>query len=378
MQNHQFGLAIDLGTTTIKAALVNLKKGRVKKKVTIFNPQNSLGGDVMTRISIALKNNYQRLRRLLLSGICDVRERLGITKPVFTTVVGNPVMLSFYLNKPVIGLSQYPFKSEVNDGKFFRNPTRYVFPIIGGFVGSDTIAGILASGISQKEGIFLYIDLGTNGEIALITPDRILALSAAAGPAFEGVGISCGSLAIAGAIDQITYQRGFRFHTIKNKEPIGICASGLIDLLAVLLSLGWLRSDGRLLKEIAIPKTGLRLTQTDIRKLQLAIGAIRTGIEILLAKIGIKPAALTETILTGELGSSLNPNSLIRVGLLPTGIKKIRFAKDLPLKGATKVLYDKNAFKQVRKIKRRCEHLELANEPDFQKRFVANLKLAPW
>lgn len=378
MRNHQFGLAIDLGTTTIKAALVNLKKGRVKKKVTIFNPQNCLGGDVMTRISIALKNNYQRLRRLLLSGICDVRERLGITKSVFTTVVGNPVMLSFYLNKPVIGLSQYPFESEVKEGKFFKSPPRYVFPIIGGFVGGDTIAGILASGISQKEGIFLYIDLGTNGEIALITPDRILALSAAAGPAFEGIGISCGSLAIAGAIDQISYQRGFRFHTIKNKQPIGICASGLIDLLAVLLSWGWLRADGRLLKEIAIPKTGLRLTQTDIRKLQLAVSAIHTGIEILLAKIGIKPAALTETILTGEFGSSLNTDSLIRVGLLPTGIKKIRFAKDLPLRGATKVLYDKNAFKQVGEIKRRCEHLELANEPDFQKRFVANLKLAPW
>jgi len=377
-KKENLGLALDLGTTTIKAAAVHLKKGKVKKKTTVFNPQNCLGGDVMTRISVAAEGKYNKLRNLLLSGIADAQERLNIPKPVFTTVVGNPAMLSFYLNKPVAGLSRYPFKSEIQEGKFLKNPLRYVFPIIGGFVGGDTIAGILASNIIQRPGVFLYIDLGTNGEIAVITEDKVLALSAAAGPAFEGVGISCGSLAISGAIDRITYHRGFRFHTIKSKKPIGICASGLIDLLAVLLSLGWLRADGRLIKKIEIRNAELELTQDDARKLQLAIGAIHTGVEILLEKVGVTPSKITEAIFTGELGSSLNTESLTRIGLLPKGIKKLRFEKDLPLKGAVAVLLDNNALKQAENIEKMGEHLELAIEPDFQKKFISNLKLAPW
>uniref|UniRef100_A0A7C6EDI7 DUF4445 domain-containing protein n=1 Tax=candidate division WOR-3 bacterium TaxID=2052148 RepID=A0A7C6EDI7_UNCW3 len=377
MSKTKFGLALDLGTTTIKAALVNLANGKIKRRTTIFNPQNCLGYDVMTRINIALRGNYSKLRNLLLSGINEVRELLKFPSGGPQAIVGNPVMLSFYLNQPVLELSRYPFRSEITEGRFLKNPSRYVFPIIGGFVGGDTIAGILSSGIDQQPGIFLYIDLGTNGEIALITKEKILALSAAAGPAFEGVGISCGSLAVSGAIDRIIYKHGFRYQTIKKKKPIGICASGLIDLLAILTSLGWLKPNGRLIRKVALP-TPLTITQSDIRKLQLAISAIHTGVEILLKKIGVVPEQITEAILTGELGASLFRNSLIRIGLLPKGIKQLRFEKDLPLKGAIKVLIDKNAIKQVEAIKRKSEHIELANEPDFSQLFIANLRLAPW
>ena len=371
-----FGLALDLGTTTIKAGLVDLKSGKIKDKTTVFNPQNSLGGDVMTRISAAVEGKYKQLRESLLFGIEIAKEKIGIAKPIFTTVVGNPVMLSFYLNKPVSGLSRYPFRSAIKESTFLKNPTRYVFPIIGGFVGGDTIGGILASNKYQREGIFLYIDLGTNGEIAVVKKDKIVALSAAAGPAFEGVGISSGSLAVAGAIDRITYNKGFRFRTINNKKPIGICASGLIDLLALLLNLGWLQEDGRLIKKIEID--GFGINQDDIRKLQLAIGAIHTGIEVLLAKLGVKPSEIKEAILTGEFGSSLNLESLTKTGLLPNGIKQLRFEPDLPLQGAIMVLLGNDALERVEKIKKLSEHLELALEPDFQKKFVSNLKLTSW
>lgn len=372
----RFGLALDLGTSTIKAAVVDLKSGKTTKKTTVFNPQNSLGGDVMTRIGAAGEGNYKKLREQLLFGIEIAKERLRIPKPIFTIVVGNPVMLSFYLNKSVAGLSRYPFKSEIKEGKFLKNPPRYVFPIIGGFVGGDAIAGIIASNIGHREGIFLYIDLGTNGEIAVIKKDKIIVLSAAAGPAFEGVGISRGSLAIPGAIDRISYNRGFRFSTIDDKKPIGFCASGLIDLIAILLSHGWLQEDGRLVRKVKI--NGLGITQDDIRKLQLATGAIHTGIEVLLQKAGVKPSEVDEAILTGEFGSSLNSKSLRRIGILQNGIKKIRLKNDLPLQGALKVLLDNAALEQVRRIEKMSEHLELASEPDFQKKFVSNLKLAPW
>ena len=372
----RFGLALDLGTTTIKAAVVDLKSGKTKKKTTVFNPQNSLGGDVMTRISIAAEKKYNTLRNQLISGIEDAQERLNMPNPIFTTVVGNPAMLSFYLNKPVSGLSRFPFKSELKDGIFLKNPNRYVFPIIGGFVGGDTISGILASKIFQRKGIYLYIDLGTNGEIAVIKKDKIVALSAAAGPAFEDVGISKGCLAVPGAIDRITYNKGFRFHTINNKKPIGICASGLIDLLTLLLDLGWLREDGRLIRKIKVG--GFGITQDDIRKLQLAIGAIHTGIEVLLEKQAVKPSEINEAVITGEFGSSLNAQSLIQIGLLPTGIKQFRFENDLPLQGAIKVLLNNVKLEQVQEIRKLSKHLELANESNFQRKFVASLKLASW
>ncbi len=372
----RFGLAMDLGTTTIKAAVVDLKSGETKKKTTVFNPQNSLGGDVMTRISAANEGKYKQLRELLLFGIEIAKERIGIAKPVFTTVVGNPVMLSFYLNKPVSGLSRFPFKSELEGGVFLKNPPRYVFSIIGGFVGGDLISGILASQIIQRKGIFLYIDLGTNGEIAIIKEGEIIALSAAAGPAFEGVGISKGSLAVSGAIDRVTYNKGFRFHTINNKKPIGICASGLIDLLALSLDFGWLQEDGRIIRKIKV--SGFEITQDDIRKLQLAIGAIHTGIEVLLERLKVKPLEINEAIITGEFGSSLNIQSLIKIGLLPKGIKKLRFENDLPLQGAIKVLLNNVKIEQVPEIRKLSKHLELANEADFQRKFVANLKLTAW
>lgn len=372
----RFGLALDLGTTTIKAAVVDLKSGETKKKTTVFNPQNSLGGDVMTRISAANEGKYKQLRELLLFGIEIAKERIGIVKPIFTTVVGNPVILSFYLNKPVSGLSYFPFRSGLKEGIFLKNPIRYVFPITGGFVGGDLISGILASKIFQRQGIFLYIDLGTNGEIALIKEDEIVALSAAAGPAFEGVSISQGSLAVPGAIDRVTYDKGLRFYTINYKKPIGICASGLIDLLAVALDLGWLQEDGRIIRKIRVG--GFEITQDDIRKLQLAISAIHTGIEVLMEKLHVKPSEIYEAIITGEFGSSLNVQSLSKIGLLPKGIKKLRFENDLPLQGAIKVLLNNVKIEQVQEIQKLSKHLELANEADFQRKFVANLKLTAW
>ncbi|GAI16129.1 unnamed protein product, partial [marine sediment metagenome] len=169
--------------------------------------------------------------------------------------------------------AQYPFTSNLNKGIFLKNPPRYVFPIIGGFVGGDTISGILASRMHKSGKNSLYIDLGTNGEVVLIRGKNIYAASTAAGPAFEGIGVDCGCLAIRGAIDQVSYSKGsLKFHTINKEKPIGLCASGLIDLLAILLEQGILKDNGRL--KHAVQLSWIDISQGDIRKLQLATGAI--------------------------------------------------------------------------------------------------------
>lgn len=371
-----YGLALDLGTTVIKGAMVDLMRGVIVKKVSVYNPQNSMGGDVITRIGYAIGGRYPALRRLLYSGIDMVGEKIGLIKPLFTTVVGNPVMLSFFLNKPVGGLAGYPFKPAIKEGLFLKRPPRYVFPIIGGFVGGDTIAGILSSGLIERAVHSLYIDLGTNGEVVLIKKNKIIAASTAAGPAFEGIGITGGSLAVPGAIERVWFQKGLRYHTIGNKKPVGICASGLIDLLAVMLEIGWLRDDGRLVRKIGVG--GIRIKQEDVRRLQLAIGAVHTGIEILLDKFQVRPSVIGNIVLTGEFGSNLNLESLKKVGILPKGVKRVRFENDLPLKGAVEVLVNDMVIKKVDRIESIAQHLELAVQPQFQEKFVKALGLKPW
>ncbi len=370
------GVTLDIGTTAIKGVAIDLRNRKVLSRAAVFNPQNSLGGDVMTRIGLALDGKYRVLRDLLFSGIKTVNRKLGQPKPIFMTIVGNPVMLSFYLNKSVAGLAHYPFQSEINNGVFLKNPNRYIFPVIGSFVGGDTIAGLLAGGVMNKKGIIVYLDLGTNGEVVIKDRNKIFATSTAAGPAFEGAGIKGGSLAVSGAIDRVSYKKGFRFRTIDDSKPVGFCASGLLDLLAVLLRKGWLRPDGRLLRQISV--AGIKLHQPDIRMLQLAIGAIHTGFEMLVAKCGVRPSNIDEVILTGEFGSRLNPHSLKKVGLIPVGAEKIRFERDLPLRGGTKFLLDESTRRTIKEIKRKSTHLELALESDFQKKFIRALRLEPW
>jgi uncharacterized 2Fe-2S/4Fe-4S cluster protein (DUF4445 family) len=379
-QDRPCGLALDLGTTVIKGARVNLESGEVTDTVKTYNPQNSCGADVMTRISAALSGRYDFLRRQLLDGVSAVRKQLGFAVvSVRTAAAGNPVMSSFYLGKPVVGLARYPYAGAITKSIRQNKHKRFVFGSVGGFVGGDTIAGILASGLHRKPGVSLYIDLGTNGEIALLTSRRIYALSTAAGPALEGAGLKCGSLAIPGAIDAIegiNRQSGFKIHTIGDERPRGICASGLVDLLAILLKRGWLTRFGRLIRPVRV--SGICIGQHDIRQLQLAIGAIHTGVQFLMEHAGAKAGDITTTIITGEFGSHLNTASLKQVGIIPEDLTGVRLERDLVLKGSVKALRDAGVYKEAETIRRRSRHIELAMQPDFQKRFVSALQLAPW
>uniref|UniRef100_A0A7C3Z257 DUF4445 domain-containing protein n=1 Tax=candidate division WOR-3 bacterium TaxID=2052148 RepID=A0A7C3Z257_UNCW3 len=346
------GLALDIGTTLLKGATVNLRTGKVKKKARVLNPQNRLGSDIITRVSEATSGKYHLLRRLLLLGIGVLKRELGGSKSSFTIVVGNPVNLSFYLNQPVDGFKYYPFQGELQEGVFLNSPSSYIFPCLGGFVGGDTIAGLLASGLDHFPYPSLYIDLGTNGEVALILSDRILVTSTAAGPALES-------------------------HYLRLNYPKArLCASNLISILANSLRKGWVREDGRLLKEISIK--GVKISQEDIRRFQLAVGAIHTGVEILLEKAQLSPSDIKRIVITGEFGFRLSSEDLIRVGLISGEIKEVIKKRDLPLKGAIMCVRNRNLIANAEEIRRRAEHIELALIPNFPKRFVSALRLAPW
>ncbi len=372
-----FGLAIDIGTTVIKGCAADLETGKIISRAKTYNQQNRLGTNVISRISKALQGKNALLRKLLFSTIAEIKKDLGIINPAYTVVVGNTVMLSFYLNKPVAGLARFPFQGNLSKGAYIKKPAGYVFPVIGGFVGGDTIAGIMASGIGQQKKNMLYIDLGTNGEVVLIKDKKIYAVSTAAGPAFEGVGISVGSLAIPGAIKKVRFlNKKLTFSTINNQKPIGICASGLIDLLAIMLKQKWLQNNGRLNRQIKLNK--FNMTQQDIRKIQLAVAAIHAGIKALLDQARIKSNDLNEAVITGEFGDKLNKSNLIRLGLIPRGIKTVRFENDLPIKGATAVLLDRTKIREAEKIRKSSKHIELALEKDFQKIFIQAMRLKPW
>lgn len=370
-------MALDIGTTVIKGAAMDLKTGRVLHQASVYNLQSSRGGDVITRVGAAMEGDYGTMQHLLRKSIKNLTDAIGISKPLFTTVVGNPVMLSFYLDRPVDGFASAPFQGPVKNSVHLQDPPRYVFPVIGGFVGGDALAGILASNITRSRKAILYYDLGTNGEVIISTGRALIATSTAAGPAFEGVGISCGSLAIPGAINRVTFRNGkFQITTIENKKPIGLCASGLIDLLYCARKYGFLRDDGKVLKPI---KTGhYELTQEDVRKLQLAVGALHTGIKMLASKAGLRHQQIDRAVITGEFGAHLRITALHEIGLLPRRIKKVSFRQGLPLKGALMALSSDKHIAAVEILQKKFRHLELAREPEFQKEFIHSLRFAPW
>ncbi len=371
------GLALDLGTTIVKGASVDMNSGRTINRAKIYNLQNNFGADIITRISAALEGRYDQLRMSLLKSVEQLKARLNIANAASTVAVGNPAMSSFYLGKRLDGLARHPFRSEVDAGFRQPEPPVFVFPAIAGFVGGDTLAGILAAGLHQTTKPTLYIDLGTNGEVALASGNRIYVTSTAAGPAFEGVGISCGCMAIPGAVNRIFESRfSITFRTIGNKPPIGYCASGLIDLLGIALKWTWLSPDGRV--RAPIGRDDLILTQEDVRNLQLAIAAIHAGIELLLKKSGIRSKKIEKIILSGEFGATLNPRALVKIGLLPDTKAKILGTPDTALKGALLVLKNGRQAARLTAIKEKCVHVDIAREPSFERTYINSLTLAPW
>jgi uncharacterized 2Fe-2S/4Fe-4S cluster protein (DUF4445 family) len=408
-----FGIAIDIGTTTVVAKLVDMSDGKHLATQATLNPQTRYGDDVVSRIAYAHSDeNLAELHKLIIDCINELIAQLcqmTSTNPMDIyemCVVGNTTMNHIFLKFPIKQLGQAPFKAfsvDAHDVSATQlalqiNPAANVHTVenIAGFVGSDTTAVALAVDIGSAEDFTLAVDIGTNGEIVLGTADKLYAASCAAGPAFEGARIRCGSRAMDGAIQAVVINEGdIDLDVIGNCPPRSICGSGLIDAVAVLLDLEIIDSTGRFTKPQTLPPRILSriveydgqpafclyssghkviLTQQDIRQVQLAKAAIRTGIKLLQTKIGIQDSDIKQVLLAGAFGNYIRPESALRIGLLPNvPVEQIRFVGNAAASGAEMILISRKCRLQVKKLARKIQYVEIANEPNFQAVFAESM-----
>ena len=413
-QAESFAVAVDVGTTTLAAMLIDLANGEQKALAARLNPQTALGDDVLSRILHAQsRQGLDDLQRVLLGaldqmiGELTAQAQIDRERIYEVTFAGNTTMQQLLLGINPRPLGEVPFVPATADpllvpairlGLHVHPRARaYVFPVIGGFVGGDTVAGILATGLIDLPGPTLLVDIGTNGEIVLWTNGQLSAASTAAGPAFEGARISQGMRAAGGAIEKVVIEDRVRVNVIGDVPPIGLCGSALIDLTAELLRHGVLTSEGRLLPLDRLPSDLLpdlrrrvvveagkivftlvsadesangkpiAVTQRDFRELQLATGAIRAGILILLKQAGLRPKDLEAILLAGGFGNFIRRSNAQRIGLLPHDIdrRRIRYQGNTSLAGARLAVISRGARTLAGDLARRTEHVDLSTDPAF-------------
>ncbi len=379
-----FGIAIDLGTTTLVAQLVDLGSGDILGVETALNPQARYGADVMSRIQYELQQPGV-LRRLIRRSLGGMVTSLAADRALREVLIaGNTVMHHLFCGEDVEPLSHVPFRSPaLAEWRFDAHDLEWsvaselgvrFLPCVGGFVGSDLLAGLVATGIGESNTPLALLDLGTNGEIAVGCRDWIRCASTAAGPAFEGGRIRDGMRAGAGAIDRVSREGdSLLCHVIGGGAARGICGSGLVDAAAAALDLGWIDERGRLTGGRAtIPLDGVGLVQSDIRELQFAKGAIRAGFDILVGECDGHPRML----LAGAFGNYIRTESARRIGLVPAGAEDVKPAGNTALRGTRMLLLTPSRRDGiVDGLLRRTRHVELASMPEFQEAFVERMRL---
>lgn len=420
--DRMLGIAFDIGTTTVVGYLWDLVTGKELGAASTMNPQTKYGADVISRITYAGQeaDGLDKLHKAIIEAvnrlIGEAVEKAGYTKEDVYAVsfVGNSCMhhLLLGLDPRNIALAPYvPVTGSTQDINAQElgikiNPAGkvYVLPNIAGFVGADTIGVILATEIDQSSEIKLAIDIGTNGEMVLGNKDRLLACSTAAGPAFEGAQISCGMRGTVGAIDSVRLDDDIIYTTIGDEKPIGICGSGLIDVIAVMLDAGIIDCRGRIptpeqltgisaemFADRIVEHDGMRafllapaaetghgkplyITQQDVRELQLAKGAIAAGVQILLDKYSIEIDDISEVILAGAFGNYLDKHSACAIGLIPSSLEdRVRPVGNAAGTGAKVALLSTGEYRWSARIASFVEYEELAAYPKFTEIFATAL-----
>ena len=382
-------LAFDIGTTTIAGYLIAGTTGKVLAAASAANPQRAFGGDVVSRIRAACDGHMEEMTAAVRKCLEALTDKLckeancGAGEIDTVAVVGNPAMQQIFLGITPENLARPPFapvltKGEMQPAKAYlpslQNAQLLIVPNVSGFVGADTLAGVLATNIECLEELTLLVDIGTNGEMVLGNREKMAACSTAAGPALEGANISCGMVARGGAIDRVFADGSVR--VIDNEKAEGICGSGLIDAIAVALEQGKLDGRGKILRGDKIELTDtLFLTQEDIRQVQLAKGAISAGIDLLCAHMGAKKEDIQQVFLAGAFGSFMNPASACRIGLLPPELEnKITAVGNSAGCGAVCLARQKEKLSQVDDLLQKIQHLDLSTHPDFPKAFAAGMR----
>lgn len=385
-----YALAIDLGTTTLAVNLVDLPKGTVLRTYSSINPQRIYGLDVISRIKASNegKSNIlmELVRERLMDGIriLSREQKIGLDSIKKIIISGNTTMIHLFMGWSCQGLGTYPFTPvSLASIKLFSDEIFGItekipiilLPGISAFVGGDITAGLLACGFDRMEKPSLFIDLGTNGEIALGNKDRILVSSTAAGPAFEGGNISCGVGSIPGAISQVSFVGGkLTYRTINHEPCVGLCGTGVIELTSELLNEGIIDASGLLADQYfdrGFPIEDMSFTQKDIRELQLAKAAIRTGIEMLINRFGISYKELDQVYIAGGFGYYLDVEKTSRIGLLPTNLmNRTKGVGNTSLAGAILAMVDSKAVDRMDYIVSIAKEIHLSNEEEFNKLYV--------
>lgn len=413
----QFGLAIDVGTTTVVTSLIELASGEQLAAVSALNPQAVFGGDLMSRIAFAqfnptnLRKLQMRIIGLLNQHVAEMCRISGVlSKWIYkVVVVGNTCMhhLLLGIDPSYVGLAPYapvmrhPLVLAARDVPLKVAPEARVclLPLVAGFVGADAVAVALATRLADSPALRMAVDIGTNGEVLLGSRDRLLACSAPAGPALEGAQIRHGMRGAQGAIDRVTIDGDVHVHTIGEAPALGICGSGLIDLVAGLLDAGvidWtglirvedrqtlppalrervaMRGEERIFVVLRPGEAGAQheivLSQDDVRQVQLAKGAIASGIAMLLHVAAVPPERLEELMLAGGFGNYLSIPSAIRIGLIPAlPAGRVRYVGNAAALGAQLCLLAESERARAAAIAARIEHVSLAAHPDFEQLFV--------
>jgi uncharacterized 2Fe-2S/4Fe-4S cluster protein (DUF4445 family) len=407
------GLAIDIGTTTLVVTLFCLVTGKELSTASSINPQTKFGHDILSRIQKGsteeglaevagvIRNELNRL----VQAAC--KKSNAVVDEILDVVIGgNTTMLTLAAAINPEPLGRLPFTVDIKAGDSFAakdfgldvNPAGrvYVPPIVHAFIGSDITAGVLACGCLEKKKPSLFVDVGTNGEMGINNDGRFIVASTAAGPAFEGMGVSCGIRAVPGAVEAAYFDgETIDIKTIDAQPARGICGSGIIDIMASLLKAGVVNPSGRI--KTPDQKEGLQtsvaerlmliddqpvfnivdsvfFSQADIRQLQLAKGAIRTGIDMLMSEANVTAEDLEDLTLAGAFGYHLRPDSLATIGLIPDKLaRKVRFAGNTSKTGCAMMLINASLREYLEKQVQRVEHLPLAEKISFQELFIENL-----
>ena len=396
--------AFDIGTTTIAGYLLDSEDGRMLAVESRMNPQAQYGADVIMRANYALEHGTDVLSRCIREA---VNEMLGVLagdagisrEDIFQVcIVGNTCMHHLFLGISPASLVHAPYTPAVserlvlNAGDYGLDVQRkaelIMLPDIAGYVGADTCGCLLALRQDQKDEISLMIDIGTNGEMVLGNRNRLVTCSTAAGPAFEGAKIECGMRGAAGAVDHVKYENGkWDYTTVGNQPAVGLCGSGLIDLVAGLLDAGMLDENGALSSgqekqgvfmlvplEQAGNERGVYLTQKDIGEVQLAKAAIAAGIQMLMKRLGITEEEICSVYIAGAFGNYMDPVSAGKIGLLPAAlVKKVKPVGNAAGEGAKIALVNEREMLEMDELVGKIDFVELAASGDFQDYFIDEL-----
>ncbi|HEY8678436.1 MAG TPA: ASKHA domain-containing protein [Candidatus Dormibacteraeota bacterium] len=414
-RDETYGVAFDLGTTTVVGTLMNLRTGMAEAVRSDLNGQAPFGADVISRISHGMQGDAEReeLRAAILRTMNGLLAELYAETNVprdrvyETVVVGNATMLHLLLGIDATPISMLPFAPTFREPLYLParevgldiHPGGFVqtLPIIGGYVGADIVAGVVATGLAREEKLRVFVDVGTNGEIVLGSSKRVLCTAAPAGPAFEGSQIRCGMRASDGAIEGVTLGDHVELQVIGGDvPPRGICGSGLVDAVAQLRVAGLLDPSGRMRSREEVPEhplsdrlitidgvrafllaEGVYLSQKDVRELQFGKGSIATGIKVLMDVMGVKAGELDEVLLGGSFGSYLNPESTRIIGLVPpVAVDRILSVGNTAGEGAKMSLLSFRERQVAFELPDKIEYVELSGRTDFNDSFISVLQFA--